>query len=389
MAPTIKLPAFLFHPVSTPVLRAIAWLLGIGLYGIIILYFKVDQPDLKAHIEISNQIVDKHAFPVHPVFFGMIQVLSGFSKNYPLQLFAGFVLFSIAQYFKVVLSFRLLQEAFDLVPSYLLLGLVLLLQFAIPIPFFSENFMVKALSMNYFHNATLHCANPFSLALMLQLVRYHKTESAKNYRLAILFGVLNCLAKPSFIFCLVPVLPFVALYAFGMTPRLLRMVQLSTILVFVIMLQSAYLHSSAHAEELAQFKVRFQPFFLFGTLANHLRVLVEGFFIGFLLLIFFGKQIMRQFFTLSALGFVLLGYGIAFSFVDYVNNVISPNFTWQASITNYVFVLMGLGFVLPKGAGKEITLPGLIIILALVAHAVCGLLYLRMACLLRIFYLSM
>lgn len=378
----------LFKSVPKSWIYLISGLFSFCLFGVIILYFKIDQPDLLAHITISNEIVDKKLFPVHPVFFGLVQLLSFFSKNYQWQLVAAFFLFAIAQYFKLILSLRLVQELFDLEASWLLLGLVVLLQVAIPIPFFSENFMIKSLSMNYFHNATLHVSIPFSLGLMLNLVRYHKTDDVRYFRYAFYFGILNCLAKPSFIFCLAPVLPFVALYFYGLTPKLLKVVQLSTIMVVIILLQSAYLHST-RGSELATFQVKFQPFFLFDTALNHLRVVFEGFFIGLLILVFYFKRLIVSIFHLAGLGFVLLGYFISFTFVDYIDNVISPNFTWQSSIANYVFVLMGIGFFVPSPLNPKWTLATLICMLALLAHAISGLLYLRMACLLRIFYLSM
>lgn len=381
-------PKFLFQTLSERFIQISAFLLSISLFGVIILFFKVDEPDLKLHIAISNQIVDKHLFPVHPIFFGLIQLLSGFSKNYDWQLFAGFLIFSLAQFFKITLSLKVVQELFDLKASLLLFIFVLILQVAIPIPFFSENFMIKSLSMNYFHNGTLHSAIPFSLALMLNLIRYFKTEKVRYFRFAVFFGLLNCLAKPSFIFCLAPVMPFVGLLFFGLSPKLLKFIQLSTILVVFILLQSSYLHST-QATELVTFKVKFQPFFLFGTLQNHLRVLVEGFFIGLIVCFAYWRKIVSNFFLLSALGFVFLGYFISFSFVDYIDGVISPNFTWQSSIVNYVFVLLSLGLFLPTSESRKIKIPALACMIALIVHGACGLLYLKMACLLRIFYLSM
>lgn len=384
----MKIPKLFFQTLSERVIWMSALVLSFSLYAVVLLYFKVDQPDLKLHIGFSNQIIDRHLFPVHPIFFGLIQVLSGFSKNYNWQLFAAFLIFGAAQFFKITLSLKVVQELFDVKPSVLLFLFVLILQVAIPIPFFSENFMIKSLSMNYFHNGTLQVATPFSLALMLNLIRYFKKEEVRYFRYAVYFGLLNCLAKPSFIFCLAPVLPFVALFFLGLSPKLLKFIQLSTLLVVFILLQSSYLHSS-QAAELVTFKVKFQPFFLYGTLQNHLRVVFEGFFVGLLVLVAYWRRIVANFFLLSALGFVVLGYFIAFTFVDYIDGVISPNFTWQASIVNYVFVLLSLGLFIPTLDRPKLTFPAVVCMTALSVHGLCGLLYLKMACLLRIFYLSM
>jgi hypothetical protein len=377
----------LFYKPGIKAIHVISAVLSFALYAVIILYFKVDKPDLILHIGISNRTIAKGDFPVHPIFFGLIQVLSLFSLKYSLQLFAGFLIFSVAQYFKIVLSLKILKEYFKMEYTILLFIAVLALQVVIPIPFFSKFFMVNSLSMNYFHNGTLNCSIPFCLGLILNMMRFIKTDERKYFNYSLGLGILICLTKPSFLFCFAPIFPFVILYKNGLNQALLRTVQLSILLVFFIIGQSVYLHSTTATA--ASFEVKFQPFYLFGTLPNHGRVLFEGFFIGLLVIAFFFKSILKDTFFLASLLFVLLGYFISFCFVDYTNGETSPNFVWQSCIVNYVFVLLSFGYFMPKQSLKEFTWKGVICFTALAAHGICGLLYLKDACLFRIFYLSM
>jgi len=376
-----------FQNISSKSINLISLVLSFALYGVIILYFKVDKPDLELHIGFSEKMIADGKFLVHPIFFILIQVFSFFSHHYPAQLFAAFIIFAAAQYFKIAISLKILKEHFGMEYTPILFLGVLALQVVIPIPFFSEYFMVNSLSMNYFHNGTLNISIPFCLALLLNLIRYLKTEERRFFLRSILFAILICLSKPSFLFCFAPVFPFVVLFKDGISRKLLAMVQLSTIIIFIIILQSVFLKSSTSSA--VNFEVKFQPFYLFGSIANHYRIFIEGFLIGVLLLFFYLKKIVTDTIILSSLLFVFLGYIISFFFVDYIDGVTSPNFVWQSSIVNYIFVLLGMGYIIPTKSFKQINFYSAVCIVALSTHAICGLLYLKSACILRIFYLSM
>ncbi|HOY94086.1 MAG TPA: hypothetical protein PK509_00005 [Catalimonadaceae bacterium] len=355
------------------------------LYGMIILVFKVDRPDLVLHIGIAEKAFATNNYPVHPIFFSLLELISFFTHKYSYLLFAGFVIFSAALYFKILLSLKILEEYFDREISLLLFGAVLVLQAAIPIPFFSENYMINSLSINYFHNGTLNVSIPFALALVLNMMRYFKTGESLYFKWAMLFAVLTCLSKPSFLFCFAPVFPFAVLVKRGFSVQLLKTVQLSTLIVFFIIAQSLYLK----ANTLVAFQAKFHFLFLFGSPLNHLRVLAEGFTIGWVIMICFYKRIFEDLFLFAAFFFVLLGYFISFSFVDYVDGVISPNFVWQSSIVNYLFVLLAIPFIVPENSFRQLNWKGGLCAFVLLAHGVCGMMYLKNVCLFRIFYLSM
>jgi hypothetical protein len=376
---------FLFRKVEPGVIHFISLTVSALLYGIIILVFKVDRPDLVLHIGIAEKAFATNNYPVHPIFFGLLEVISFFTHQYPLFLFAGFIIFSAAQYFKIILSLKILQEYFNRDITILLFLAVLVLQAAIPIPFFSENFMVNSLSINYFHNGTLAVSIPFALALMLNMMRYHKTGDNQYLKQALLFAILTCLSKPSFLFCFAPVFPFAVLVKRGFSVPLLKAVQLSTLIVLVIVSQSIYLKVNT----LIAFQAKFQFLFLFGSPMNHLRVLAEGFTIGWAILLCFHRRIFDDLFTFAAFFFVLLGYFISFSFVDYIDGTISPNFVWQSTIVNYLFVLLAMPFFIPQTSLSQLNWKSGLCSLVLLVHGICGLMYLKNVCLFRIFYLSM
>ena len=366
-------------------IHLISLTVSVLLYCIIILVYKVDRPDLVLHIGIAEKAFATNNYPVHPIFFGLLELLSFFTHQYQFLLFAGFVIFSAAQYFKIVLSLKILQEYFNREITILLFLAVLVLQVAIPIPFLSENFMINSLSINYFHNGTLNVSIPFALALVLNMMRYLKTGDNLDFKRALLFAILTCLSKPSFLFCFASVFPFAVLVKRGFSVQLLKTVQLSTLIVFVIIAQSLYLKANTWVA----FQAKFQFLFLFGSPMNHLRVLAEGFAIGWVIMLCFYRRIYNDLFLFAAFFFVLLGYFISFSFVDYVDGVISPNFVWQSSVVNYLFVLLAIPFIVPENSFRQINWKSVLCSVVLLVHGICGMMYLKNVCLFKIFYLSM
>jgi hypothetical protein len=376
---------FLFRKVEPGVIHFISLTVSVLLYGIIILVFKVDRPDLDLHIGIAEKAIATNNYPVHPIFFFLLELFSFFTHQYPLFLFAGFIIFSAAQYFKIILSLKILQEYYNRDITFLLFLAVLVLQAAIPIPFFSENFMINSISLNYFHNGTLNVSIPFALAMVLNMMRFLKTEENQYFKMALLFAVLTCLSKPSFLFCFAPVFPFAVLVKRGFALPFLKIVLFSTLIVFVIIAQTLYLRTN----NFVAFQAKFQFLFLFGSPMNHLRVLAEGFTIGWAILLCFHRRIFDDLFTFAAFFFVLLGYFISFSFIDYIDGALAPNFVWQSTIVNYLFVLLAIPLFIPQTSLLQLNWKSGLCSLVLLVHGVCGLIYLKNVCLIKIFYLSM
>jgi len=365
----------------------IYFLLSFLPYAILLLHFKVDKPDLIDHIKFADGLSTAEHFPVHPLFFVAIKILSLFSTQYFWKLFAGFLIFSSSQFLTYYFSARIIKEVFKCDMNILMHFLLISLQFAIPIPIFSKFLMTETISMNYFHNGTMSMSIPFAFGLVLYFFKFLEDENILFLKYAYYISVFLVLTKPSFTFCFIPAVPIYAYLKYGFSTRLLRTLQLSIFLTFCIVGQSFYLRHYTPSY-LKSFSLKFQPFYLHGTILNHLRIVFEGYLIGLLFFVFYFKAIIKEKKLFFCFCMVFIGYTLSFTMIDYLNGTIFPNMIWQTPIVNKLSIV----FILPFFSlvnKKMFDYKQIILSLCLFIHGICGLYYLYYVCLLRLFFLSM
>jgi hypothetical protein len=352
--------------------------ISIGLFAYLILFREITQPDLRDHIRISNQMFEGTHMP-HPVFFLLLQVFSGFSKNSMALLFAAFFLFSLGSFLKIIFSIQLCETILKEKASRLLLIIVLACQAAIGFVWLQDGFVRSSLSPNFFHNGTLILSLPPSLYLLNQSILFLRDEDPKRKGRMILAGFMILLIKPSFLFCWIPVLPVFVLLFHGTSKKLLSILQVAVILIFALVLQSFFLRNSA-----VGFKLLFSPFTYFGTIPNHLRVFMAAVFFPLVSLLP-GWQYWKSKTGILMLMLCFQGLLISFCFYDVIREIISPNMLWQSSIAHYMMLLFA-GTVLHELLAKRKYLPAVLPAIALLAQVLSGMQYLRLASIMRSFY---
>lgn len=156
----------------------------------------------------------------------------------------------------------------------------------------------------------------------------------------VVLGVLLAAIKPSFLFCWIPVMPFYVLYRQGLTRTLLGILQVAVLLVAVVILQSTILKNPS-----VDFKVVFNPFFFFGSLANHVKVVLASLLFPLVVCAVYWKEVKNQPIALLLTGFVCQGLILSFCFYDTIRGLISPNMTWQSSVAHYLMFVFSAGLV--------------------------------------------
>jgi hypothetical protein len=359
MVHSFPLLSFLKKPAPAGFTRVLAAGFSVLLFGYLILFAGVLKPDLIDHIRASEKMIRGELRISHPVFFFLIQLFSGFTQNFKAEVFAGFLIFAGAHYFKITLSVKLAEHFLKKPASWFLWLGILSAQLAIGSTLFTKHYIIGSLSPNYFHNGTLTLSYPFALLFLLESLRFLEDENRKHLGRMMLTGFLLIVTKPSFLFVWIPVMPFFVLLKFGAGRKLLGILQVSVFMVVLIIAQSLMLKSGQ-----VDFKVVFYPFYLFGSAWNHVLVLASALLFPLSILLLFPKTFpilpQNQLLVL----FTLQGLLLSFLFHDLVKGVVSPNMTWQSSMVHYLWLVSGLAFLdseISKGQWLKVVLPLLIL----------------------------
>lgn len=310
------------------------------LFGYLFLFAKVLHPDLYDHLKIAKRLVSGEQFIGHPSFFLLIQLFSGFSNHRTAELFSIWLIFSTCHFFKMKLTASFLLEFFRVPGNALILILVLAIQLAIPNPLFTEFYIKGGISPNYFHNGTLMLSWPFAFLFFRESLRFLEDEERIRIFRMVLIGFVMITIKPSFLFLWIPVMPFYALYRYGLNRKLLGILQVAVSLVVLILLQSQLLRNSS-----LQFKIVFNPFYYFGSFQNHLFLLLAALSFPLAILLIGFKEMAKEKLNLLFFLFSIQGLLLSFLFYDQIRGLISPNMTWQSSMVHYFWLMIGVAMV--------------------------------------------
>jgi len=338
-------------------------------FSVIILLFNVLQPDLDEHILISEGMFLNGKIPAHPLFYFFIQLFSFFSKNFRLEVFAGFLIFSAAQILKIIASSDLVESISRRKMTWIGFLVVFCSCWVITPGIFEEHFIINQIVPNYFHNGTLHLSIPFSLWLFQKIYQFVELNEERRIRQIIQLGIIAGLCKPSILFCLIPLFPTYVYFRKGISGQLLGALQISLLFSFLLIGQSLYLRMNP-PNYITTFKIEFHPFYQFGSLWNHFKVIIYSLFLPLILYIAAMPKSRNPFIYFLALCH-LLGLIIAFTLVDSINGVRFNNMTWQTSVTLLLLLVTtgGLFFQSEKIVLKA-KLGMLVVIMGYMAYSV-------------------
>lgn len=215
---------------------------------------------------------------------------------------------------------------------------------------------------NVWHNATTILMMPFAVGLFWTALLYLRTPAKRYLWWALLLGVLNVAAKPSFITCFIPVFPIAALLRYKFSKETFRAWCLTTGLVFILGIQYVYVYvidpkgsrlGTSSSVVFAPFKV--WNLFLsyhagpggaaagFSTPTGHPAgiglAILRSYSFPIVALIFGGTAIRRNLGVQLSLGLAFVGL-LEYAFLAEAGpSYSSGNYTWAAIATQYILFL--------------------------------------------------
>ncbi len=354
------------------------------------------ETDLQGHIYGLTVTHKNHSFPIPPLYYLLIDLLSGFTLNINALFVASTVLLSIAVSLKYYYSTRYIQITNENIGNPLILNIAIwLLLFATPVLYQFKQIVVGRFPPNVWHNSTTIFLMPFAFLLYQKTYLIVKTKKVdKNDVWAILLlGIINLLIKPSFLFPLIPAVLSMALFTTGIKSELFKRIFFISIILSVLICLEYYSIYKLGVIDAVRFKndvkgIEINPFYSLLFLCNNnwgtlgINALVSlAFPITFFIL--YPKEIRKE----SELKYVVLIFLFSLLIGIFLNEKGAMggfgNFLWQLYIANYL-----LFFVIIKILYERIMKFGLstktIFLLALFGlHVFSGFFYL-----LKMFYLK-
>ncbi|TAE74855.1 MAG: hypothetical protein EAZ85_03750 [Bacteroidetes bacterium] len=361
---------------------------SIFLLSIIIFFLIVRnvRTDIQGHNLILLKQLDNNSFPIPPLYYFCIYILSGLSTNivvlnYTSVVFLGFL---VAWKYNVTTSYikkKLLDNQYHqskLLPFLVALVLIFIVPIFINYP--NDRMYLGKLGINIWHNSTTICVMPFVILLYRQSIYFleNKEINTTNIFLIFIFISLNVLIKPSFLFCFLPAFILMNLIQEKkiFTKKYIYVVCIVLFSFLLIFIQYYLIYLSSHYEVLyakdTQKGIIFKPFDFFLRYSRNipLDIFLSLTFPLFFILFFF-KEIKNNVEFQYSFLMLLFALMLGFLFVESGKRMTHGNLTWQIPIANYIFYMVNIILFLQiiiKTSRKHLFQPKFIILYILCAH---------------------
>lgn len=361
-----------------------------------IFYCKIPT-DLQDHVFGLTLILKHHSFPVPPMYYFLLYLLSGFSVDITTLSNVAVVILSLAVAFKYYFSVQLIADLYASKKIHAVLNLAIwLLIFSAPIVYNYKQMLFGRIATNFWHNSTTILLMPFAILLQHQSIKFLKLKEAGivNTVPIIVLGIVNVLIKPSFLFAFIPAFLMMVAIASGTRSQLFKMASFIVLVLGSLILIEYYAIYKMAIIDAVRFKndakgIEIKPFYNFLIFCGgSWAVLTVNVFVSLtfpvLCFCFFKKETQKD----TSVTFVILLFLVSFLIGAFISEkgimASNGNFMWQLHISNYMLflILIKLSYdqALKIGfSNKKI----LYLIFTFGLHVASGLLYL-----VKIFYLK-
>jgi len=308
--------------------------------------------DLQTHSLYLIKYVQAGAFPVPPLYYFALYVLSGFSTSIIFVNQVAICFLAFCMFLKYYYSCRLIQDCFIKPASKILQTEIHLLAFLAL--FFSpmvyslaqQNFYIGKLASNVWHNSTSIAVMPFVILLYQQSLKFINAVqiSIRNVCYILIFSTVNLLIKPSFLFAFVPAFSLILLLKFGLkTQKFWVGIGIAFVIFLTIIIEYYIVYRlDLHHRVLGQAPstIVFKPFYFFALYSKNISLdFLLSLLFPVLCIVFFPKEIGAN----TALQFILCLFACAFVIATTLAEAGSRaghgNFVWQIILVNYLLVL--------------------------------------------------
>lgn len=367
------------------ILCVFSFFIGIFVFGYIIK--NNVWSDIQDHSQILADCLDKEYFPNPPLYYFLVYLFSFFQPVY-FNTVAVFVL-AVAVSLKALFSFKAIED----ITSGINLNnrtkflFTLLLLFVFPIIYQSFDFpmYLGKISPNVWHNSTAIAVMPFVVLLFMLSLRLIKfdTLTQKDLGFAFLFGVLNILIKPSFLFAFVPAFFVLMLLRDKSISYIVRGGIFLFALFLVILLQYWIIYIITPVNPDNQFTASesgttIVPFFTYNYFhTNNPLNLLSSLLFPLVCILFYYKEALRSVAFQFSVLILFFAYIFGALFVETGPRMYHANMLWQLHMSNYLLFLVSCSFLLLKMKEKGIfTVKNVVLSLLFAAHIISGFIYL-------------
>lgn len=328
-----------------------SFIIFLGYY--LLLLFRHTSSDIQAHAQIaySYAVNNDKLFPNFLYFF-LVALFAGFSKNIYLYYGASVVLISLALCFKFFLSQYYLRK-YSLPdknkPGYLLPAVAMMFAFALPgVNFFQSNeYYLGQLPPNVWHNSTVIFLMPFTILFFFKsynLLFTDIVDKQKEQWQIFFLIVINALIKPSFLFTLIPSVFFFFVWfnLFSKTnkKKLSLLLPFATGLAFIA-IEYYLIFTRGHISNVVSSPVKssviIEPFVVWKNYSPNMLValITSCFFPLVYVLISKGKVLKNTMIQFAGINYIA-ALGIWILFAEEGARKFDANFCWQVIVASYL-----------------------------------------------------
>ncbi len=343
--------------------------------------------DIKAHYLALKESVYYGKFPIPPLYYLSIYILSGFNRIFNLENVVVLVL-SCAIVGKYLASLQLANYIYSIdyksKPVHYLYILVALFLFLSSIfyDFENFNFSLGRIPSSTWHNSTLIFLMPFAILLFHYSFKF--IQENKFYKkigsYILILGIINLLIKPSFLFVFIPAFPLTVLVVEkNRSKKVIYSFALSLILFFLLLIEYyfIYVFNLSSLEKEQSNGIGIAPFLIFKNYSTNLFLdfIVSTLFPIISLLVI--KKIRYILIVRYSLLMYIIAFLIAILVIETGNRMYHGNFVWQLIITNYIlFLVIGISVLKEIQLNRVSRLKSFLIFIVFLLHLFSGIGYL-------------
>ncbi|WP_375560146.1 hypothetical protein ACE193_20880 [Bernardetia sp. OM2101] len=344
--------------------------------------------DIQAHSNILKESVYYYNFPIPPLYYLSIYIISGFNRIFSINNASIFVL-SLAMVGKYLASLQLANHIYpntlhSFKNTYLFLGFIACILFLNPIfyDFQDYKFYLGRIAISAWHNSTIIFLMPFAVLLFCYSLEFIESNTIhrKNICYIIILGTINLLIKPSFLFIFIPSFPLMILLwekKFNKKVTIGFSISSALFIGIIILYCIIYLFNNSTSVDSEQSNIGIAPFLLFNSYSTN-------FFVDFIISTLFpiiSLLIIKELKNIFLIRYSILLYIFAFLIAAFIvetgPRLYHGNFGWQLIVANYMLFLVISIFVFKKIQQRKIKIWKTILLSSIfLLHFISGIGYL-------------
>jgi|GEM_PF-816836 len=282
------------------------------------------------------------------LYYFFVAFLSGFSKNILVLGKISALIMALAIYAKWILTEKVSKSIFYAnAHGFGISGLSFLLLFVFSLPATYNNWYFGQISPNQWHNSTTILLMPIAIILFHHSYIYFFEDKNSSKYQVLWLSFISVLIKPSFIFCLVPVVLVLGFFysenksgwvnKMGVFMPAILLLLGQYVILYLPHFKSAAILSGEEGGVAFDFLHVWQHYS-----DNILLSLFLSVAFPIAVMIFYSKEVFKEKYFIFALSLSIMGVLIFACFTETGRRQFHCNFIWQAIVANYLLYMVSI-----------------------------------------------